>query len=288
MHSLRFVFVLLVSLLLSVPALAQVPPFAPASSTPPPFIGRYNFEATTFYGRAYFIGGGDVTQVLNDIWSSDDDGATWQNIPNNVIPPAFGYSLVTVQTPVNNTQLLLYLINNTTYFSDDGLNFFPSTNAYPARDFTATAVALPVRDQSGNPLLNGLPALFVLGGRLIVNGLGVSLLNDVYYSSGRGVFNYVLACANAPWQARWAHRAVAVEDATRIVIAGGLNTLNQNLNDVWISNVGGVTWTELQATAPWPTRSFFGLVNVAEKLSLFGGESNGTLYNDSQIDIHPT
>ena len=179
MQSLRFVFLLLLGLLLAVPSTSQVAPFAPATSTPPPFLGRKNFPATVFYGRTYFVGGGTNSGVLNDIWNSDDDGVSWQEItPNVTIPAAFNTALVTIQTTVDNAQLLLFIVGNTTYFSVDGVNFTVGSANYSARDGVATAIALPVRDQSGVPLLNGLPALFVLGGR------GVTLMNDVYYTSG--------------------------------------------------------------------------------------------------------
>ena len=333
--SIRFVFLLLLGLLMFAPSLSQLPPFSPASSTPPPFVGRKSAVAATFYGRTYLFGGAPSTGLLNDIWVSRNDGATWSNVKNTVIPPRFNGALVTVQTVVNNTQLLLYIggsdgtnTNNNVYISVDGVTFTQSDNAtFAPRDAFATAIALPVQDQSGNPLLNGLPALFVLGGRTIPT-TGV-FVNDVWYtsvkqthntaavisscpcdmccclllrcavrslcllsavlycvlSSGRGIYNYVLATSAAPWSSRCFHLAVAVEGGTRIVVAGG-STDTAVLNDVWIADVGGANWIELLAAAQWSAREAFGLVNIGEKLSIFGGAGAGGDLSDCQTHMH--
>ena len=166
----------------------QVPPFAPASSAAAPFVSRYYSQATTFYGRTILFGGIDGNgNILNDVWSSRDDGASWSFVPNTGLPARYSGALVTIQTVVNNTQLLLFVggagstgaSSNAVYFSVDGATFVPTGNAnFSARLSFAYTIALPVQDQSGNPTLNGLPALFILGG----SGGSVGL-NDVYYSS---------------------------------------------------------------------------------------------------------
>ena len=227
MASPRFLLLGLVWLLIATLTLSQVPPFQKASTSGPPFQGRRNLAATTFYGRTYIYGGLETTynEALSDLWVSSDDGGSWTNNANPSLPPRYSAALVTVQTVVNKTQLLLFIggmdtssVHNDVYFSVNGLSFTQSANAtFSPRAGFATVIVLPVQDQSGNPLLNGLPALFVLGG---MNGTGGGL-NDVWYTSGRGVFNYVLATSAAPWAARAFHQAVAVESGTRIVVTGG-------------------------------------------------------------------
>ena len=164
----HIVVLCVVWLALVAPCLGQVPPFAPATSTPPPFPGRAGSAATTFYGRTIFIGGYNGTSFLNDIWLSRNDGASWQNVPNAVIPGRRDGALVTVQTVVNNTQLLIFIggldkngvFNNDMYFSTNGQSFIPTGLAtFSGRSAFAYTIALPVADQSGDAELDGLPAL---------------------------------------------------------------------------------------------------------------------------------
>ena len=113
----------------------QVPPFAPASSAAAPFVSRYYSQATTFYGRTILFGGIDGNgNILNDVWSSRDDGASWSFVPNTGLPARYSGALVTIQTVVNNTQLLLFVggagstgaSSNAVYFSVDGSHVRPN------------------------------------------------------------------------------------------------------------------------------------------------------------------
>ena len=293
MSYIHFLLLCLVGLLAVLPCMSQVPlpPFQKASTSGPPFQGRRNLAATTFYGRTYIYGGLETNAdvALSDLWVSSDDGGSWTNNANPGLPARYDGALVTVQTVVNNTQLLLFIggnagssLHNDVYFSVDGRIFAQGTNApFSPRSAFATAIALPVQDQSGSPLLNGLPALFVLG------GFTGAVVNDVYYTSGRGIFNFVLATSAAPWPARVFHQAIPVESGTRIVVLGGQTLSGVVLNDVWLSAVGGISWRQLLAAAPWGPRAGFGLVNIGEKLFVFGG--NGSpVYNDSRRDISLT
>ena len=180
----------LLSLSLASPAFAQVAPFAPANSAAsPPFTARQALQATTWYGRTLIYGGSDSNNVAtNAVYSSGDDGATWTQVAATGLPARSYAGFVTIQTLVNNTQFLLVLggqdaggnIFNDMYFSINGVNFINSGAAtFSARSQFATVIALPVADQSGNPVNNGLPALFVLGGETATAGAS----NDVYYTS---------------------------------------------------------------------------------------------------------
>ena len=76
---------------------------------------------------------------------------------------------------------------------------------------------------------------------------------------------------------------MTVESGTRIVITGGTDFQGITYyNDVWISDVGGVTWIELLAAAPYFQRFGFGFVNIGEKLSVFGGAGPGQTGGDRQ------
>ena len=106
------------------------------------------------------------------------------------------------------------------------------------------------------------------------------------FSSGHVQYPFILV-AQAAWSARRDHSAVAVEAGTRIVVTGGTDYYGGTYyNDVWISGVGGATWTQLLAAAPYAQRYDFGFVNIAEKLFVFGGGGPAGTFNDSQTASH--
>ena len=76
-----------------------------------PFGMRFRTQVTSFYGRILLFSGIQTTGALptNDLWSSADDGASWSFVGTSGLNGAQRYdgALVTVQTTVNNTQLLL-------------------------------------------------------------------------------------------------------------------------------------------------------------------------------------
>ena len=287
MPSVLTLLVLLVAVLLAGTS-AQLPPLRFASQSTP-YAPRGYPQVTSFYGRILLYGGTDGFSgpVFNDSWQSLDEGVTWTRVATVGLPAGGRYdgALITIPTLSNNAQLLLFIGGgdldqsyNDVYFSVDGVTYNNTGNAaFSPRSGFAYAIALPLKDQSGVPTNNGFPALYILGGYDDDN-----VNNQVYFSSGRGMFPFQLVTLNAQWPARCDHRVVAVESGTRLVLTGGTrdffyNAPGDQFNDVWISNVGASSWTELTATAPFAKRALFGFVIIAEKLYVFGGlMSNST------------
>lgn len=95
-------------------------------------------------------------------------------------------------------------------------------------------------------------------------------------------FSWKVRNADAPWAARAGLRVVELGD--RILLLGG-RTPNQSTipgdstiwADVWASDDGGVTWTDLLdgGSAPWPARAYFQAVVKDDMVYVLGGQDFG-------------
>ena len=120
----------------------------------------------------------------------------------------------------------------------------------------------------------------------VIGGWGsTDVLNDVW-RSGDGGASWEQRAVSAAWSTRSAACSV-VDPGNYIYVMGGRGgtTPFTLLNDVWWSGDGGVTWTQMIASAQWGVRfSSSCLADSLGRLYLMGGHGNtndaGPYYND--------
>jgi hypothetical protein len=97
--------------------------------------------------------------------------------------------------------------------------------------------------------------------------------NDVWYSSDGK--NWKIATANAPWAPRRNH-SVLIHDNKMWLLGGAASSGQANqlpsrfFNDVW-SSTDGVNWTQVTASASWPSRDNQTAVVFKNRLWILGG-----------------
>ena len=142
----------------------------------------------------------------------------------------------------------------------------------------ATARWLP-RHTAGflNHSYDGVDYMYVLGGD------PWPVIGDVWRSADGVTWEQV--AANTPWEGRFLHM-VGSYDGDLYVMGGqtDLNDPSTCLSDVWRSEDGGATWTQLD-DAPWAPRGMaYYLAEFDGKLWLMGGgtydDAPRTFYND--------
>ncbi|MDK2989856.1 MAG: hypothetical protein PWR16_1385, partial [Methanoculleus sp.] len=102
----------------------------------------------------------------------------------------------------------------------------------------------PVSDSPGWARQNHASVAMPDGSIVLMGGYYVNTMNDVWRSDDGGA-TWTRVNASAGWSARMDHAAVAVGDS--IVLMGGYTggMAGSQLNDVWRSDDGGETWTQL-------------------------------------------
>ena len=202
---------------------------------------RNGHESLAVGSDIYVIGGYNGTRALNDVWKSQDGGATWRI----VIPPAGtaitttnrfsarqGHSLVAVSSD-------MYVIGgfDRTNFLND---VWKSTNggvtwAQVAAGTTATASGrFPIRSTHGSAVIGS--DIFVMAGDRSATALG-----DVWKSNNGGQ-NWTQVSTTAP--SRIDSSSVAVGSALYII---GGSQAGRVQNGVWKSTDKGVTWKNVHA-----------------------------------------
>jgi len=107
--------------------------------------------------------------------------------------------------------------------------------------------------QTTNVLANG--DIILIGGR----DSDFNVYNDIYISSdGAGeIWNEVILESGTKFLPRYGHTTVVTPNG-HIVVMGGTDGLGDLTvyNDVWMSDDGGETWTEMNPHADWIARAF--------------------------------
>lgn len=142
---------------------------------------------------------------------------------------------------------------------------------------------LELKEASWSPRVNAV-AVSVGGITILTGGGGPGgASNDVWRSDDLGS-SWREVIAVAPWLGRSAHM-VSVVKQTLVLMAGfGAGLGLHGLNDVWISENLGETWTQRTARAPWAPRAGSASVALADKdVLIFGGGvySGGIFCQDS-------
>jgi hypothetical protein len=224
----------------------------PNGSEPAPrWSARAGLQAVTLGDTVYVMGGrvprdspipGD-SDLLNDVWSSEDQGKTWKNlVPTGSAPgmwaPRAYFASVTKGD-------YMYVLGG--------------------QDFNV------IRNPGCPFLPPGVPCdpPFVSSSQFF---------NDVWRSTD-GI-HWEQMTPKAPWAGR-AGLSAAVLGGDVFVFAGSVNddsSITQGppqreyFNDVWRSSDDGRTWTQMTGAAPWSKRAGAATVVKDEHMYLLGGE----------------
>jgi hypothetical protein len=291
----------------------QILPNAEASDTR--WSARAGLQAVTLGDTVYVMGGrvpkqstipGDST-LLNDVWSSSDQGKTWKRLrasgaPGTWAPRAY-FAAVTKGAymyvlggqdfnvtenqcpPVEVAPLCPPFVSSSQFFNDvwrsrDGVTWTPMTAAAPWEGRAGLSAAV----------LDG--ALYVFAGSVnddstIIGGPPVrEYFNDVWRSTDNGA-TWKEVTDGAPWSKR-AGAATVVKGGHIYLLGGEVGfacfepgCTPPYFNDVWRSR-NGRTWTQVTPAAGWSPRPGHKCEVLTGKIICFGGFGLPTNPTDAQ------
>ena len=204
--------------------------------------------------------------LLNDVWRSTDNGATWTQMTANARWSArAGPSSVAM--PDGSIVLM---------------GGFDSTSANPTNDVWRStdngATWTQMTASAGWSARAGHSSVAMPDGSIVLMGgsPGFFYDNDVWRSTDNGA-TWTQMTANAGWSARDHHSSVAMPDGSIVLMGGGTN-LN---NDVWRSTDNGATWKQMTASVGWSGRQGHSSVAMPDgSIVLMGGFNDGGSMND--------
>jgi len=228
-------------------------------------------------GMIVIIGGGEMgPSILNDTWSSTDNGIHWSILnPHAEWLPRSGHSSVVM--PDGSIVLMggtytvwlpygaWFAMNDTWRSTDNGAHWslLNSHAEWPARQGHSSVVL-----SDGSILLTGG-----------FNQWGAPM-NDTWRSIDNGA-HWSLCNSQAEWPARSEHSTVVIPDGN-IILIGGINSYRAPMNDTWRSIDNGAHWSLLNSHAEWPARQGHSSVAMPDaSIVLMGGFENGFKRNDS-------
>jgi len=228
-----------------------------------PWSARSDPQLAILNGTLLLLGGHANSDYYNDVWSSEDAGATWQQ---RAAAPWAPRSYHTAKVHEGH----LYMLgghNNDTWFNDvwrtaDG-DSWELVNAHA--DWTPRA-ATGLQFRRGR--------MFVLGGsngllKPIGNG---SVFNDVWNSDDLGK-TWKQSTPHAPWPAREGLQKLTAlygDEDTIVLTAGEAGYFGPYYHDVW-GTTDGAEWQLLNPAADYSARSGNLLLNAGGALFTFGG-----------------
>ncbi len=201
-----------------------------ANVAPGPVSNRANYEAVTFNGFLWVLGGiKGGTTYMNDVWKSWDGGVFTKTTGNAGFAARDDFGAATYAGSLWAMGGLTSsgAVTNDVWSSADGITWNPATlNA-----------AFPARRNFASVAFNN--QLWVIGGE---NAAGNSFLNDIWTSKNGSGWTQVVP-SGPVFSARAGHLAVVCGDA--LWVMGG-TTASGNVTDVWVTQ-DGVHWTQTNA-----------------------------------------
>lgn len=243
-----------------------------------PWGSRCHFGAVAHKGVIVIMGGylynSDGTETYyNDVWSSSDQGRTWQQVADDT--PWHGRELFGLVQYQGVITLMGGRYHNDPAKKGDYTHY---ADVYQSQDLGKTWKALHTAQNPapwGATTTNGRSGMAtavhpdgtiaLMGGSYSPpEGGDAQYLNDVWVSKDGA--NWTCATSAAQWSARSHIAAVAV--GPYFLVAGGYywdsfsspGNQEKHYNDVWTSVDHGKTWKNETKNAEWHSRELFGLV----------------------------
>lgn len=117
------------------------------------------------------------------------------------------------------------------------------------------------------------------GSIILMGGVAFYYYNDTWRSTDAGT-TWTRINASSGWRQRFAQSSVVLPNGT-VILTGGMALGSGFVNDVWCSNDGGVTWTQVNASAGWKPRYQHATVALSDgSVLLIGGGTGMNYYND--------
>ena len=143
--------------------------------------------------------------------------------------------------------------------------------AYTLRVEVSDSLSSPQRATAAATVQIARNGIFVLGGAISAGpGGGTAYKNDVWWWSAAGGKAWKRETANASWDARASHQAVAYHG--RLYVMGGGDS--NYANDVW-SSADGKAWKRETANVGWTARFNHQAVAYQGRLYVLGGSGTG-------------
>jgi len=109
---------------------------------------------------------------------------------------------------------------------------------------------------------------------------GCCTKSEVWKSSDAGA-TWMLSNADVDWSTRHSHLAVSTRSGVVFVFGGMDGNTNADLNDVWRSSDGGISWAQHFSTAPWAVRSMHAATVLSGgEIMVLGGLGQVSFFND--------
>ena len=179
-------------------------------------------------GTVLVLGGHDMVDApsgpggyRNDVWASDDLGATWRLVVEHAEwSPRDALAVVRLE---DDSLLLLGGHDGASDASQWHADVWHSTDGGRSWKLKTNAAEFTPRSAHAVAVVDGV--IYTMGG-WSVNGL----LNDVWKSSDQG--STWTSLGESPWEPRWWFSALSFNGAVYVV--GGLDQNGNDLNDVWM------------------------------------------------------
>lgn len=211
-------------------------------------------------------GGWEFSKIMNDVWVSKDNGATWIRAAEHAQWQARSHH-TSVVMPDGSVILMGGRDNNRMFLND----VWRSTD-------DGSVWQLMAEHAGWSPRYGQTSVALSDGSIVLMGGTGASgSTNDTWRSTDSGA-SWTLMNASSGWSPRYVQGSVAMRDG-RIILMGG-DTASGMKNDVWKSVDQGQTWQLVTANARWSPRFSPGTVVMPDDSIVLTGGYDFTFKND--------
>lgn len=218
----------------------------------------------SFQGKLWMLGGWEAPKTTSQVWVSNDDGRSWERLPDAPWPGRHGAGWTVFK---DRMWVLAGDDNSDVWSSADGIEWVEEVKSAPfGKRYTPYVV--PFKGK-----------LWLMGGTTWQAYPGVSAYNDVWSSEdGR---TWKLELKNAPWAPRGLIHGHAVLRDRMYIMGGGIKTnVNPGVErgtqtvseykDVWYTT-DGVKWVRAMDWAPWAARTHFSVTSTPKYIYVTDG-----------------